>query len=104
MGSIFSVKFIFEARQDMHNICHYIKYELNDPVAAADVADKITASAISLSLFPKRYRVRKKDSKGQEIRIMPVNNFALIYSVDEAKQIVNILRVIYSRRNLDALI
>ena len=104
MASNFSVEFIFEARQDLRDICHYIANELKNPAAASEISDKITASAISLSLFPKRYRVRKKSREGQEIRSMLVGNFALIYSVDDDRQVVSILRVTYSRRNIDAMI
>ncbi len=104
MASSFSVEFTFAARQDLHTICRYIAEKLNNPQAASELSDRITSSAVSLSSFPKRYRVRRKDSKGCELRYMTVNNFVLIYTVYDSASVVSIVRIAYGKRNIDSIL
>ncbi|MBQ6737474.1 MAG: type II toxin-antitoxin system RelE/ParE family toxin, partial [Synergistaceae bacterium] len=42
-------------------------------------------------------------SQRNEIRILPVDNYLILYSVDDEKQIVNVSRVIYGRKNIHLL-
>ena len=104
MASTFSTAFTLKAQNDVDNICMYMAERLSNPMAASHFSDRITTSAKSLSSFPKRYRVRRKNRKGQEIRYMPVDKFIMMYCVDDVKRTVNILRVMYAKRNLDAMI
>ncbi len=104
MASTFDVAFTLKAQNDVDNICMYMAERLSNPMAASHFSDRITISAKSLSSFPKRYRVRRKNHKGQEIRYMPVDNFMMMYCVDDVKRTVNILRVMYAKRNVDAMI
>ncbi|MBQ7170175.1 MAG: type II toxin-antitoxin system RelE/ParE family toxin [Synergistaceae bacterium] len=104
MASTFSVVLTFRARKDMDNICIYMAERLSNPAAASRFSDGVTSSAKSLSSFPKRYRVRKKNRKGQEIRYMPFGNFVIMYYVDDASLTVNVIRVVYAGRNIDAMI
>ncbi|MBR1439392.1 MAG: type II toxin-antitoxin system RelE/ParE family toxin [Synergistaceae bacterium] len=92
------------ALEDLNDIYKYISVRLNNPYSASKCSDKIFSSAKSLSLQPKRYRIRKKNLKGQEIRYMPVENFIIIYCVNDSERTVNILRIMYGKRNLDAVI
>lgn len=94
------------ALEDLNDIRSYIADRLNNPSAASEFSDKIFHYAESLILFPKRNRVRKKIEKGRKIlgiRYMPVDNFIIIYCVDDSKHTVNILRVMYGRRNLTSI-
>ena len=104
MASSFSVEFSEEARRDIRNICKYVDIKLNNPLAASNLSDKITSSAISLASFPKRFKVRKTSRDGEAVRYMPVDNFVLIYYVDDVRHLVNIVRVFYAKRDLDKLI
>ena len=104
MASTFSVVFTFTARNDVDNICTYIAERLSNPTAASRFSDRITSFAKSLSSFPKRYRVRKKNRKGQEIRYMPSDNFVIMYYVDDVRLMVNVIRVVFAGRNIDEMI
>lgn len=92
------------ALEDINDISAYIAVKLNNPSAADKFSDKIFSSASSLVLLPKRYRVRRKNHKGQEIRYMPSDKFVIMYCVDDDGHTVSIIRVAYAGRNLDALI
>ncbi len=107
MALTFSVEITIKAKQDVRGILTYITEYLNNPAAASRLSNAIASSGDSLAAFPKRYRVRKKDSNGHEIRYMPVgkrSKFMLIYFVDDSKKVVNIVRVLHETRNIDALI
>ena len=92
------------ALEDVESICAYIAEKLDNLSASRKLSGKIFSSASSLLQLPKRYRVRRKNRKGQEIRYMPVDNFIMMYCVDDVKRTVNILRVMYAKRNIDAMI
>ena len=100
----FSLEITEAAREDIRKIHLYVAGKLRNPKAASRLADKLVNSAESLTVSPKRYRVRRKNSRGLEIRYMPVDNFMIIYTIDDRSKIVNVLNVIYGKRNLDSII
>lgn len=100
----FRVVYSDTAIAELKNIRRYIARNLQNPESACEWTEYIMSSAETLSVFPKRHPVRGKDSHGNDMRIFPVGSYAIIYSVDDTNRIVNISRIIYSRRNLDSLI
>lgn len=85
-------------------IYYYIAFRLLNPEAASAQSDRIMSAAEILAAFPKIFRVRGKDSDGNELRLFPVDNYAVLYSVDEASYTVNVSNVIYGKRNLEEII
>ena len=92
------------ALEDIHDISEYITCTLKNPSAAQKFSDKIFSSVSSLSLLPKRYRVRKRKYKGYDVCYMLSGKFVIMYCVNDVNFTVSVIRVIYSGRNLDALI
>ena len=101
---IFSVEITEPALEDIESLRAYIAKKLNNPEAASKQIKRILSAIEALAVFPKIYRVRKYDSAGNALRYFPIDNYLIIYSIEEKKCIVHILNVIYSRRNLDSLI
>lgn len=101
-----SFRIVYSSRFDSEllGIYDYISEELNNPEAASKQIALIMSRAESLSSSQKRYRVRFKDTDGNDIRILPAKNYVILYSVDDEKLIVNISSVIYGKRNIDNLI
>lgn len=97
----FSLEITEAAREDIRKIHLYVAGKLRNPKAASKLADKIISFAESLAVSPKRHRVRRKNSRGQEFRYMPVDNFVIIYTVNEQSKIVSVLNVIYGKRNIE---
>ena len=89
------------ALEDINSIRAYIAGKLDNPSAAQKFSDKIFSSASSLALLPKRYRIRRKDRKGHEIRYMPSDNFMIMYCVDDDSYTVSVIRVAYAGRDID---
>ena len=89
------------ARHDLDDIYEYIAGEFYAPDTARRQANRIVRAVKTLAVFPKMYRVRRKNTG---IRICPVDSYMILYSVDDMNNTVNILRIIYSRRDIDSMI
>lgn len=99
----FRVKITRSASEDIRKIVEHIAYRLNNPEAALSISEMIISSAESLSIFPKRHRVRREDSYGRSIRFCLAGNYVIAYCVDDNSRTVEILRVFHSRRDMNNL-
>jgi len=96
------------ARQDMAEIVQYIAEALRSPVAANNMIDKFQKAVQSLKHFPHRCPVVelnesfKQQGVNKEHRKLKVNNYLMLYQINEAEKTVTITRVIYNRRNYSA--
>ena len=102
MESIFSIHYSEDFEEDLRSIYTHIAYNLQNPFAASEHMNMIISATEALRIFPKIHRVRRKKS-GKEIRVVPVKNFNILYSVNDERNTVNILHVLYGRRNIDSL-
>lgn len=100
----FRVVYSDEAAEQLREIYNYIMLTFLSPETARQQTDRIMSSVELLGLFPKIHRVRGKDKKGNEIRLCPVDNYTVLYSVDEAEHVVNVSSVVYGRRNIYEII
>ena len=58
--------------------------------------------ADSLEKMPMRHRLYDNEPwRSQGFRIMPVENYVVLYLPDKSKHVVTIIRVMYERRNID---
>ena len=97
----YSITYSPSASRDLDGIHNYISEKFYSVERANKQVSRIVRAVKTLAVFPKMYRIRKKN-KG--VRICPVDSYLIIYSVDDEKHSVNISRIIYSRRNLDSMI
>ncbi len=52
--------------------------------------------------MPERYRRYEKEPwKSRGLRVLPVDNYVVLYIPDCDKKVVTILRVMYTRRDID---
>jgi plasmid stabilization system protein ParE len=91
------------ANCDITDAVSYIADELCAPKAALDLLDALDKSIPLLKDFPYSCRVYQpvKPLK-QEYRIMTVKNYAVFYTVDEQKKLVEITRMIYAKRDFES--
>ncbi len=88
------------AARDVESIVTYIARELNSPQAAVKLLRDIDERIISLQEMPERFPlVPDKRFAKLGIRSVPVNNYLIFYVVGKRSRSVNIVRVIYSRRD-----
>lgn len=89
-----------EAHTDIDETLDYIANNLHNPIAARNLLDKIEEAYNELSLNPYMYaacddaRLRKEG-----YRKAVINNYVMIYRVDDNSSIVYILRIFYGGRN-----
>ena len=91
------------ANRDLRNIFEYIFYELKAPQSASGMLDKLEKAVLSLEEMPNRHKVIEREPwLSRKVRLMPVGNYVMIYFVDDNKYEVNIMRIIYGGRDIDA--
>ncbi len=53
--------------------------------------------------MPKRYKVKDREPwHSRNVRLMPVGNFVVIYFIDDIEMKVNIIRIMYGKRDIDS--
>lgn len=65
----------------------------------------LTALKVPLNLwsnFPYDFVYMKKTWKSRNLRIMPVDNYIVLYIADDNKHTVTIVRIMYGGRNIDS--
>ena len=96
----YKIQFSKDARKDLKDIYIYIKYSLQEHIIANKLIDKIRKDIYKLEDNPTIYAIIKDEIiKKREIRKIKVNNYIVFYKVEENKSIVEIVRIMYGRRN-----
>ena len=91
-----------QAEEDLRGIYEYIAFELRSPQNAAGQLDRIEKNILSLDTMPNRYRAYDREpwhSRG--LRLLPVDNFVVLYIPDEDRRTVTVVRVMYGGRDID---
>ena len=96
----YKIQFSKDARKDLKDIYVYIKYSLQEPIIAKKLIDKIRKDIYKLEDNPTIYAIIKDEIiRKREIRKIKANNYIVFYKVEENKNIVEIVRIMYGRRN-----
>jgi toxin ParE1/3/4 len=95
------VEYSAQAKQDLRNIYEYIAYSLQVPETANRQVLRIMEGIRSLDDMPFRFKLYDEEPwYSQGIRIMPVDNYFVIYLPNESDNIVSIVRIMYSGRDI----
>ena len=90
-----------QAKADLRRIYDYISIDLLSPQNAIVQLSRLEESIMGLKQMPMRFRKFETEpwhSKG--LRIMPVDNFVVLYIPNEDTGVVTIIRVMYGGRNI----
>ena len=99
---IYEVEVSQQADSDLRWIFEYIAFELQSPKNASGQLDRLEKQILSLNTMPERYRRYEKEPwKSRGLRVLPVDNYLVLYIPDHHKKVVTILRVMYARRDID---
>ncbi len=99
---IYEVEVSQQADSDLREIFEYIAFELQSPKNASGQLDRLEKQILSLNTMPERYRRYEKEPwKSRGLRVLPVDNYVVLYIPDCDKKVVTILRVMYTRRDID---
>lgn len=100
---MYSVKISEKAESDLKEIFEYVAFELLSVQTAFDLLERLEKSILNLNQMPNRHIAYEKEPwKSRGLRIMPVGNYIVLYIVDEESAVVNIVRVMYGGREIEA--
>lgn len=97
----FEIVYTAGAKRDLRNIYEYIAQKFLVPETAAGQVQRIMKEIRSLDELPMRFRLYEDEpwhSRG--LRVFPVDNYLVFYLPDERTCTVNIVRIMYSGRNI----
>ena len=89
-----------EALEHLRQIGSYITTALNAPQAADDVLADLWGAILSLRTFPERIPFSRESRwKKRGLHCMVVRKYLIYFQIDEKKHHVNVVAVIYGRRD-----
>ena len=99
---IFNVVTSTQADEDLRGIFEYIAFELLSPENAEKQLERLERQILSLDEMPERFpRYGKEPWHSRGLRFVAVDNYIVFYLPDVEEQVVTILRVMYSGRNIE---
>lgn len=98
---IYEIEISEQAEADLRGIYEYIAFELLAPENASGQLDRLEKNILRLEQMPERFRIYEEEPwHTRGLRIMPVDNFVVLYIPDKEKGIVTIIRVMYGGRDI----
>jgi toxin ParE1/3/4 len=95
-----SYKILPKAKMDLENLFRYISEELYNTESALVMINKFEMKFNDICLFPKAYPIITLNRINHNgLRKVILDNFMVVYLYDEEKDIINIVRVIYAKRD-----
>ncbi len=82
-----------KAVADLDDIVGYIAVELSNPTAASDFLDKLQETIEESRSFP-----------NTEVRKKLIGNYIMYYLPNFTQKVIFVLRIVYSRRNMDEIL
>lgn len=97
----YKIKLHARAFKDIDDIFSYIALEIQSLEYARGQTDRIWKALKTLNTFPQSHQERN-DGKyaGKGYRQLLIDNYIVIFKIDEAEKIVSVVTVQYQRRNL----
>lgn len=102
---MYKLEYLPAARQDMVDIVQYISRELCNPAAADQLAIELVNAGDSIPRFPyaNPAYIPIRPLK-HEYRKRLVQNYIMLYWVDEEKKLVTVARVVYAKRDFERML
>ncbi len=95
------IKFSEQAREDLSAVYEYIAYNLLAPETAGRQIEKILNFIQALDEMPMRYALYEYEPwRSQGLRAFSVNNYIVFYLPKKETNVVNIVRIVYGKRDL----
>jgi len=98
---IWDVNYTENSEQDLQEIFDYISDVLLVPETADKQVSRIMETVESLNFMPFRHPVYDYEPwRSRGVRAVPVDNYLIFYLPNEPEGAVEILRIIYARRDI----
>ena len=94
-----------KADADLDDIVEYIAVELANPTAASDFVDKLQGAIEEARFFTESGSLAINEFiPNAEVRKKLVGNYIMYYLPDPDEKMIFVLRIVYSRRNMDDIL
>lgn len=105
MASKFGYRLTKRAESDLDGIVSYIAVALANPQVASDFVDKLQDNIEETRAFPESgSHVHNEFLQVENVRRKLVGNYIMYYLPDMGEKITYILRIVYGKRNMDAIL
>ena len=96
-GEAYQLEFTEEYAKEMDKIYHYISKELHAKESAKQLLERVEDATKKLKRMPKMYPEAKKyEGTKRAYRKIIIDNFVVLYTIDEGKRKVYIAHIFYS--------
>ena len=96
----YEVRIALQAQAHLREIRDYIAQKLLAPEAAKNTVQRLGTVMASLSQMPNRIPLIEEEPwRSEGVRVRAVRNFLIYFWVNEAEKTVQIIAVIYARRD-----
>ena len=96
----YEVRITLQAQAHLREIRDYIAQKLLAPEAAKNTVQRLGTVMASLSQMPNRVPLIEEEPwRSEGVRVRAVRNFLIYFWVSEAEKTVQIIAVIYARRD-----
>ena len=100
MDNGYAVKLTPQAQEHLREIANYIAYTLQEPETAKRNVEILEKAILSLSDFPARVPLTPEEPwRTQGIHKLLVKNYLVYFWIDEHRKTVEIIGIIYARRD-----
>ena len=100
MPEKYTVKITTQAQEQLNEMIRYINYTLQAPGTAMKRLDTLEKEIASLAQFPNCVPLTEEEPwHSQGIHKLPVKNYLIYFWVDEEAKKVQVIGIIYGRRD-----
>ncbi len=97
---MFKIEFTDEFDEEIQQVYNYISYKLIERESANRLISIIYERISNLQMFPRLYmKIGKLDRLHNEYHRMVVNNYIILYTVDDLNKKIFISHIYYKRKN-----
>ncbi len=97
---LYEIEITKDARVEIEAIYEYISESLENKEATKRLMKKIRDHVMNLAENPKMYmKIEKKNKIKKEFRRMVIDNYIILYSIDEEAKKIYISHMYYGKRN-----
>ena len=99
MDTKYEIIFTDYAKEELKDIFHYISEILNNKIAADSLMNKIEKILLALKQIPFLATKVHIKPRNETYRRLVINNYIILYQVNEKNSYVIIYRVLYGKRD-----
>lgn len=96
----YNVKLADEFIEEFEEVCNYISNKLKNIEASNRLREKVIYNVLLLENSPQMCtEIEKTDRTERQYRRMVVNNYVILYTIDEMEKTVYVAHIYYGGRN-----